>query len=342
MRKLLLRIIGVLLALSVLLAAGCGQEADPMNDPTKATEEMTDAPAETTMSDETTAPAYRDPETIPVINPNAKARGDISFLAIGSSFNVNLTYYLYDFLKEAGYDKVEVAVLYYSGCRLNQHYDFYRKDEPAYRLYYNGKGNWTITEGYTMDMALRMKQWDYISFHAGVSERASLNKLEPYLTEVVNHVRKFQPDAHFFWNVHWALRMDPTMDEENLEHIKGVKGTQLENYEDMLDTTKVAMQTHPELEFLVPSCTAIQNMRTSKFGDGPLLIRDYTHLSYDYGYYLGALIMAKSIADIDIDASTFIPPDHADKFDEEVIHGLKTAAKDAFADPWHVTENPYQ
>ena len=340
MRKLLLRIIGALLALSVLVAVGCSQEAEPMNETTKApeaaTEETTDAPAETAAE----ARSRRDPEDMPLINPNAKARGDISYLAIGHSLNVNATYYLYDFLKEAGYENVEVAVLYYSGCSLQQHFDFFRKDEPAYRLYYNGKGNWVITEGYTMDMALRMKQWDYISFNTGVAGSAIPNSLEPHFTEVEKHVRQFQPNAHFFWNSFWAMREEGEYQERFRERYSG--GTQIDMYNDILDTTRVAMRTHPDMEFLVPEGTAIQNMRTSRYGDGPLLIRDGGHLSYSVGYYLGAIVLAKSIADIDIDASTFIPEEFREEFTDEVVHGLKAAAKDAFADPWHVTENPYQ
>ena len=333
------RLLSIFSALALIVSLfGCaGKDQAPETTAPETTAPETTAP-------ETTAEAFtRDPNVIPLVNPKVKEGSSISFLSIGHSMMVNATYYLYDFLKEAGYEKVEVAVLYYSGCSLEQHFNFYRKDEPAYRLYYNGKGDWTITEGYTMDMALRMKQWDYISFNTGAGASANPKTLEPYLTEVVNHVRKFQPNAHFLWNSLWAIRMDENMEEEYREHGKGMySGTQQEMYEGIWETSKVVMQTHPEMEFMVPEGTAVQNMRTSKFGDGPLLVRDYAHLSYDYGYYLGALVLAKSIADIDIDASTFIPPKYADKFDEEIINGLKTAAKDAFADPWHVTENPYQ
>ncbi len=337
MRKLLLRIIGALLALSVLLAAGCKQEGDKTNETTKApettAEELTDDPGETTAE----AQALRDPKDIPVINPNAKERGTIRYLSIGQSANVNVTHYLYEFLKEAGYEKVEIAVLYYSGCNLDQHYDFMRKDSAVYRLYFNGKGTWSITEGYTMDMALRMTQWDYISFNPGSGKGWKHEQFEPFLTDVEEHVRSFQPNAHFFWNMIWAYEDTPDY-KERFDSM--FSGTQLEMHYGIVEASRIVMENHPELEFMVPIGTAIQSMRTSHYTQGAWLIRDSGHLSYGYGYYLGALVMAKSISDLDIDASTFLPPEYADTFDEDIIAALKGAVKAAFEDPWHVTEQP--
>ena len=316
---------------------GCAGKAPAAGTAAKP-EETTAVPAEET----TTAPepAYRDPDELPLINPNAEKRGSIRYLAIGHSLNVNVTHYLYDFLREAGYDKVEVAVLYYSGCRLDQHYDFMVHDTAAYRLYFNGKGTWSITEGYTMDMALRLTDWDYISFNAANVTNWVPGKLEPYLTEIEDHVRKYQPASHFFWNMFWAYQNDTPENQEKFNNY--FQGTQLEMLKGNMSCAKVVMKNHPELEFMVPFGTAVQNIRTSPFVEGTWLIRDFGHLSFDYGYYLGALTLAKSIADIDIDASAFIPPGYEDRFTPEIVNGLKTAVKDAFRDPWTVTENPYR
>ncbi len=321
------------LALSTI---GCtGKE--PMMDETTKPEETTVVPEETTAAE----PAYRDPEELPLINPHAAKSGHISYLAIGQSLNVNSTHYLYDFLKEAGYEKVEVAVLYYSGCPLDKHYDYMIHDTPAYRLYFNGKGTWSITEGYTMDMALRMTDWDYISFNQGGGKSQLPETIEPYLTDIEAHVRQFQPNAHFFWNSFWAPE---NVTPEQRERFVSVYHdmTQFEVYEAFQETSQIVMKAHPELEFVVPAGSAIQNMRTSPYVEGTWLIRDYFHLSYDYGYYLGAMVLAKSLGDIDIDASTFIPPGYEDRFTPEIINGLKTAVKDAFEHPWSVTENPYR
>ena len=325
------KVFSACLALLLVLTGCAAGQPDP--DETAAPAETTAAPEETTAA----SPAYRDPETIPLINPNAKERGSIRYLSIGQSGNVNATYYLYDFLKEAGYDKVEVAVLYYSGCNLDQHYDFMRKDASVYRLYYNGKGSWSITDGYTMDMALRMTEWDYISFNPGASKSWKHEQFEPYLTDVEAHVRSFQPNAHFFWNMVWAYEDSPDY-KEFFDSL--FSGTQLEMHEGIVEACRIAMENHPELEFMVPIGAAVQSMRTSHYAEGTWLIRDNGHLSYGYGYYLAALVMAKSISDLDIDASTFLPPEYADAFDEDIVAALKGAAKAAFEDPWHVTELP--
>ncbi len=301
-------------------------------------EETTEAP-ETTASGTT-----RDPDSFPVLNTNAKDRGPIKYLAIGGSYNVNMTHYLYDFLKEAGYEKVEVACLYYSGATIEQQYTFMTQDSPVFRLYYNGKGNWTITEGYTMDMALRMTQWDYITFNVPNMEMAAPDKIEARLTEVMKHVRSFQPNAHFAWATNWAWQRGG--EELHANYMELFDGDQMKLHNALIEGTKVIMQRHPDLEYWIPAGTAIQNMRTSKFGDeGTYLVRGdiQSHLSYDYGYYIAAMTLAKCVSDFDIQASTFIPEEYAEKFqDPELVAGLKAAVQNAVDDPWNITQNPYQ
>ena len=344
MKKSFWRIMAVLAAFLAVSAFGCGKEEEPVN--------STETPAETTASapDETTAPesTTRDPEAIPLISPDAKKRGSIKVLFIGNSYSVNSSHYMYDFLVEAGFDKVEVAVLYYSGCTLEMHCNFFRMDEPAYRLYYNGKGNWTITPDYSepanyrMDQVLGMTKWDHIIFNTGVRCADMYSTIDPSLEILENHVRQYQPDAHFGWMGSWASQREIETPREVL--MERYQGDQMKMYEAIRDTARTLMVNHPEIEYFIPQMTVIQNMRTSKFGDsGTWICRDGGHLSYDYGYYISGLSAAKSVADVDIEASTFVPEEYKDKFtDPALVAGLKAAVQDAFNDPWHVTENPYQ
>ncbi len=330
----------ILGAFLLIQSIGCGP-ASPSVPATTAPEAQTSETPEETAA----ANALRDPDVMPTINPNANAqeRGSIRYLSIGSSYNVNLTHYLYDFLKDAGYEKVEVGVLYYSGLSLEMQYNYMVQDSDAYRFYYNGKGTWTITEGYTMDMVLRLTQWDYITFNTSNPSITKPDDYEMYLTEVMKHVRSFQPDAHFAWVSQWAWQQDREDLHEGFQELYG--GDQMRMYNEILEASRTVMKRHPELEYWIPAGTAVQNMRTCKLGDkGDWLLRDVIgHLSYDYGYYLGAMTLAKCLTDFDLEASTFIPVEYAEKFqDPELVAGLKAAVQAAVDDPWHVTENPYQ
>ena len=138
-------------------------------------------------------------------------------------------------------------------------------------------------------------------------------------------------------------------ENEDNEHrgtfIQLFDGSQMKMFEAIINATKIAMKNHPDLEFVIPLGTAVQNFRTSKFGDeGPWILRDdIGHLSRDLGYYLGALMAAKCISDLDVSALKFIPPDYAESFaDPALVEGLKAAVQGAFDNPWQVTENPYK
>ncbi len=343
--KLHFKALAACLAL-LLIFTGCAGNG-PAPEETTAKEETTSAPEETTASETT----LRDPDETPLISSDADKRGDIKVLFVGNSYSVNVSNDLYDLLKEAGYDKVDVAVLYYSGCSLEMHCDFFRKDDPVYRLYYNGKGNWTITPDYTepanyrMDQVLKMTKWDHIIFNTGSVVSGDYSSVDPYLEILENHIRQYQPDAHFSWMVNWTWQEGEGSTEEILGRLEKLYGgSQQKQFEANRAMSMELMKNHPEIEFMIPELVVIQNMRTSRFGDeGTWIVRDGTHLSYDYGYYIGALAVAKSIADIDIEASTWIPEEYKDKFeDPELVAGLKAAVQDAFNDPWNVTQNPWQ
>ena len=57
-------------------------------------------------------------------------------------------------------------------------------------------------------------------------------------------------------------------------------------FNSIVDATRKAKETHPELEFLIPTGTAIQNLRTSFIGDN--LTRDGAHLTEDLGRHANA------------------------------------------------------
>ena len=206
----------------------------------------------------------------------------IRILCIGNSFSWDAVEQELAPLCEEGKQPIIIGNLYYGGCSLEQHYTFLHKDTAAYSFRYIEHGVRTPNEGYSLRQALRLMQWDYISFQQASHDSGIQGSYEPYLSDLIDTVRAYQPNARLCWMQTWSY----SQDAKHPQFPRYQKSQQIMD-DSIHNATLALLKLHPELT-LIPCGKAITLARQTKLGDS--LCRDGYHLNYEYGRYTAACV----------------------------------------------------
>ena len=206
----------------------------------------------------------------------------IRILCIGNSFSWDAVEQELAPLCEEGKQPIIIGNLYYGGCSLEQHYTFLHKDTAAYSFRYIEHGVRTPNEGYSLRQALRLMQWDYISFQQASHDSGIQGSYEPYLSDLIDTVHAYQPNARLCWMQTWSY----SQDAKHPQFPRYQKSQQIMD-DSIHNATLALLKLHPELT-LIPCGKAITLARQTKLGDS--LCRDGYHLNYEYGRYTAACV----------------------------------------------------
>ena len=206
----------------------------------------------------------------------------IRILCIGNSFSWDAVEQELAPLCEEGKQPIIISNLYYGGCSLEQHYTFLHKDTAAYSFRYIEHGVRTPNEGYSLRQALRLMQWDYISFQQASHDSGIQGSYEPYLSDLIDTVRAYQPNAQLCWMQTWSY----SQDAKHPQFPRYQKSQRIMD-DSIHNATLALLKLHPELT-LIPCGKAITLARQTKLGD--TLCRDGYHLNYEYGRYTAACV----------------------------------------------------
>lgn len=211
----------------------------------------------------------------------AADRDTLHILCIGNSFSWDaVEQELAPICQSAG-QPVLIGNLYYGGCSLEQHHRFLDRDTAAYSFRLIENGVRTIHEPYTLRQALRLCQWNYISFQQASHDSGIQSSYEPYLSQLIDSVRIYQPQAQLCWFQTWSYAQTATHPA-----FPRYACSQSVMNDSILACTRYVLQQHPEL-LLIPCGTAIQNARHTL---GDTLCRDGYHLNYIYGRYTASCV----------------------------------------------------
>ena len=256
----------------------------------------------------------------------------ISVLAIGNSFSVDAMEYLYGNLTLSGYTDIFLGNLYIGGCSLQTHAGHLASGAGAYEYRTNNSGYWTSTNGYSALDALSSRNWDYITLQQVSGLSGVPDSYEPYLSDIIRTVRERCPGAKLLWHQTWAY-------QANSSHGDFPKYgcVQIRMYNAIVDAVHSKVLTHSEFDGVIPSGTAIQNLRTSFLGDN--LTRDGYHMSYDLGRTATALTWFKQLTGRSL--SNVSPSDGGSSLSEQQVAAIRDAVEKAYDRPFAVTESAY-
>ncbi len=249
----------------------------------------------------------------------------IKLLSVGNSFSVDaMRNHLYPMLKAAGYTDIRLGILYIGGASIDTHYDNVRLDRAKYDYYENVDGEWVITPSYKASTAFALTDWDIVTLQqvSGHSGRGiSYNNLDA----LVDLIRPQIGDAQMYWHMTWAYQQD-----SNHSDFANYNNDQMRMYKGILRATTDKIVNNPDFVAILPSGTAIQNLRTSSLGD--TLTADGYHLKDSYGDYTAALTWWCLLTGESATSMTYCPAEIYLHFDE-----IAEAVDNAIAHPFEIT-----
>ena len=259
-----------------------------------------------------------------------KPEGSISILAIGNSFSIDGMQYLYNILVKLGYTDIHLGNLYIAGCTLETHAANVTGNLKAYRYYTNSTGDWTSVTDYSSITALKERAWDYITVQQASKFSGMPATYQPYLNTVLDEIKLDCPKAHRGWHMTWAYQ-----GSYSSANFGNYGNNQMTMYNAIISTVQSEIVAKNEFDFVIPTGTAIQNLRTSFIGDN--LNRDGTHLSYDLGRLTAAMMWARQITGKSIQGVKFTPAGYT--ITDEQFAAIWEAVDAAYDKPFEITKS---
>ena len=263
-----------------------------------------------------------------------RAERIVRIFTVGNSFSADVVEsFLYDMAKEAG-----IKLIIGNACRGGfgvrmQWLDIVNGTADTDYRKINSDRSYSITTGHSLYELLTDEPWDIITFQQLSQESGMYNTYKPYLQNLIDYVKSnaINPNAKLGFIMTWPYAQN--------HHSSGYRYYQ-ENQEIMfnaiLDATAQTMQEHPDLTFLVPCGTAVQNLRSSFIGDN--VDRDGSHLSFYSGRYLAAYTFYATIFGEEMAIQNDYMPYCLNAFMTQVI---RKAALDAIRNPFVLTPQVY-
>ena len=303
MMKKIIRILSAVLA--GLMLAGCVAPSTPT---------------------EPTDPSQTDADPIKPEN-----KGTIKILSIGNSFSRDSQNHLWQVFHDGGYSDIQLGIAYIGGSSLDLHWNHMQSGEAAYEYHSNTIGAWVQEPNHTVLDILTAADWDIItlqqqSVQAGQS--ASFENLENILDWI--DANKTNPEAKVYWNMTWAYEDGCTASNAQAYY----NCEQSKMYDAIIKTTQEVMVDNPRIDGIIPTGTAIQNLRGSYIGES--VCRDGYHLNDTYGRYTAALTLYAMFTGSDLSEITWVPDNRMYLMrDFGAIH---ESVLDALAKPFEVSE----
>ena len=116
-------------------------------------------------------------------------------------------------LAEAAGIKMRVCNVYYSGCKLNQHYNWWVNDIANYQFYVTDENGRRGTNNVSLEYCLAQGDWDFISLQQSNGPirndgpQQHLENVALYTDTLINYFRQEFPKAEFLWHQTWATQI---------------------------------------------------------------------------------------------------------------------------------------
>lgn len=290
------------------------------------------------------APAGNNTESTPATTEAAGIDHDtplcdgktLKLLVISSSFGLNTTNFLYEVAKDQGCTDIVIGRLFQAECTLKMHVQNANRNAMVYRYYKkNSDADWTIMENIPMEYGIKDEEWDIIFLQHSAEGGAQSQTYGDYIPTLMTYIDglKTNPKARYVWNMTWAFPQNSTA-----VSFVALGSDQMKHYEAIVNATKEHVVPVEEFVDIIPSGTAVQNVRTSFIGD--TLNRDSMHLN-ELGYVIAGCMVYATLTRQPIeklDISTFSSTLTVTEAQKAVI---LEAVNNALENPFQVTQSTY-
>ena len=148
----------------------------------------------------------------PFSTDDPAADDTINILMIGNSF----CYYYADELvgmAAANGIKLRVSNVYYSGCSLTQHYNWWKNGESNYTFITHDEKGRTEQKGTNLEYCLKQGNWDMISLQSGSGDTTNksveqaLEDSKAIRAELWEYIKARFPMAKYYWHHTWSYQI---------------------------------------------------------------------------------------------------------------------------------------
>ncbi|MBQ2730497.1 MAG: DUF4886 domain-containing protein [Clostridia bacterium] len=249
-----------------------------------------------TPSPEDTAP----PKAFETVSP-VDCSDTVKILTIGNSFSGDALRFLYDIFKAEEGKDVLLSYLYIDSATLENHAKQIANDAAVYRWHLYDENGHSTMEGKRFSEAIAYCDWDLIVVHQFSGLSGVGTSFSPYLENIIAAAKENSSNENvkFAWQMTWAY-------QANSSHASfaDYANNQMLMYERITQAVVETVCENPDISFVFPAGTAVQNARTSYMGD--TLTKDGHHLS-PFGKYLVGYTWYASLTGKTIEMPKFVP-----------------------------------
>jgi len=263
-------------------------------------------------------------------------------LLIGNSYSRNVMTYLNKILLEdEDVGEFTLGYLYYPGCSLSMHVKYGQNNDPVYTYYKCETSSTKIqTPKTTLLTALQDEDWDIIYLQQAPLHAAQEKHHQSALDNLIKYVNenKTNPDAKFGWHMTWSYAPGYATAGETYskDFVNEFNGDPILMYNSIASIVQNIVMQKENFVSMIPAGTAIQNARTSYFGD--TMNEDTYHLSelgkLITGYTWYSCLTGKKVEAVTLPGLNFLTSDM-----DRIL--VKEAANNAVANPYSVTPSIY-
>ncbi|MDY0276671.1 MAG: DUF4886 domain-containing protein [Acholeplasma sp.] len=226
-------------------------------------------------------------------------KDSLKILAIGNSFSEDATRYLYDIAKNFGIEEILIVNMYIGGATLEQHVNNIKSNSP-YTMQTNSTGEWKNKGSKSIRYALLYTDWDIVTIQQGSPLSGKPDSYQPYMDELITYINEtVNNEVQIYWHQTWAYAK--TSGHTSFPDYDSNQETM---YNAIIEATEKKIINNVEVTNVIPSGTAIQNMRETKVGYK--VNSDGHHLNVK-GRFTAGLVWFKVLTGYDIDDITYFP-----------------------------------
>lgn len=220
-------------------------------------------------------------------------------LSIGNSFSTDAHKYLHR-LAEINNINLETANLFIGGCSLETHWQNIIGNNAFYDYEINGNDGEVKS---SILSALTDGKWDVITVQQVSNLSGVKDSYEPYFTNIVEFVKRYQPYAKLYFHQTWSYEIG-SLHEGFLNYNKSQK----QMYNQIVSVSEeFSKKVNAEI---IPTGKVIQYLRENvpefDYENGGIsLCRDSFHLSYDYGRFAAATTWLRTLTDQNVEVADF-------------------------------------
>lgn len=223
----------------------------------------------------------------------------MKILSIGNSFSQDAHRWLHS-LAASENDNIDTYNLYIGGCTLERHWECIENNLKDYDK--EGNDGKFLCKS-SVSEALRDDTFDVITLQQASGFSGKPQSYIPYLSDISEFVKKYQPKAKIYFHKTWSYEIDSTH-----EHFKFYNSNQKEMFCRISDSSEMALKLIGGE--IIPVGDVIQSLResTKEFdyaGGGLSLCRDGFHLSLLYGRFAAAATWYKVLTGKEADTEKF-------------------------------------